>query len=119
MTRDQLYLLFLGALEKAAVNADSKLPTPAPRSFWIELHGVGDQIQSMDVGEAFQRVYLGDDCFYAMIDIAIKVVSADKSLVFMNVSSRRPVGFKSTWDPENFGPFKPLLPDSIEERAVL
>jgi hypothetical protein len=81
-----------------------------PRSFEIEMHGVGPHRKIMEKNEAFEAVYLGPDPFYRIIDVSVIRVSKDVSTVFMRISGHNPGPLNETWNqPPGSGPFKQLL----------
>jgi hypothetical protein len=89
-----------------------------PRSFLIELHAPTSAGEVMSVDEAVNRIYLGDDRFYRIIDIAIKKIASDHTIVFVQVSGHPPGQFSQTWDPAHFGPFKQIFAQTIEDQKL-
>jgi hypothetical protein len=67
------------------------------------------------VAAAGDALYLGDDRFYRIIDVAVVGVSADTTTVFVWASAHHPGSFNETWnDPPGSGPFKQLIADEIK-----
>jgi hypothetical protein len=109
--------LFLRALNAAAVDAEARLAKPVPRSFRIELHAPNAPGRMMSVEQALDQIYLGEDRFFKIIDVAIKTLLPGKSVAFVRVSGHPPGAFSQTWDPSDLGPFKQLIAERIEDRA--
>lgn len=118
MTRADFADLFRHSLEEAAVSADTKLGRPVPRTFGVELHGVGSRSGGLSFDDALQALYLGPDRFYRIIDIAIRAVTDHELIAFVRISGHQPVGFNDTWNPEHAGPFKQLQPGEIVDHRA-
>ena len=114
MTKKEFGKLFTLALNTAAANAENKLARPIAHSFLIELHAPGSSGLHMTIDDAIDRIYLGNDLFYKIIDLTIKELLPEKSLAFVRVSGHQPVPFEKTWDPSGTGPFKQLLNTNLE-----
>lgn len=115
MTKDEFRGLFLRALNEAAENAELILRRKVPRSFLVELHAPDSSENSLSVDQALDKVYLGGDRCYRVIDVAIQRVMPEKSVAFVRVSGHVPAPFSETWDPSGLGPFKQLIPEKIEQ----
>jgi hypothetical protein len=72
----------------------------------------------MTFDEALDRIYLSDDRFYRVIDVAIRRIFSDRIEVFVRVSGHPPGQFSQTWDPAGSGPFKQMLAEPIEDHRV-
>jgi hypothetical protein len=118
MTRNDFRELFIRALESAAEHAEATLKHPIPRSFLIELHGPRSVGQAMSIDEALDQIYLGNNRFCRIIDVAIKRSLQKQSLAFVRVSGHSPVDFQKTWDPATPGPFKQISAETIDDRRV-
>ncbi len=119
MTKAEFRNLFLRALSAAAENAEARLARPVPRSFMIELHAPPSPGQTISVDRALDRIYLGKDRFYRIIDIAIRRLLPQKSVAFVRVSGHPPAPFSETWDPADMGPFKQIVAEKIEDQGAL
>jgi hypothetical protein len=117
MTKNDFRELFLRALNAAAADAEASLAKPVPRSFRIELHAPHSSGRMVSVEQALDQLYLGDDRFFRIIDVAIKGLLPRKSVAFVRVSGHPPGTYSQTWDPSNLGPFKHLIAEKIEDRA--
>jgi hypothetical protein len=118
MTKDEFRELFLKALDNAASAADERLGTRVPRSFLVELHGGGCTGQRVEIDEALDRLYLGDDHFYKIVDVAVIELLPEKSVVFVRASGHAPVEFERTWDARQLGPFKQMEPINIKDHRM-
>ena len=117
MTKSEFRDLFLRALNAAAEDAEARLAKPVPRSFRIELHAPNAPGRVMSVEQALDQIYLGDDRFFRIIDVAIKQLLPKKSVAFVRVSGHPPGAFSQTWVPSNLGPIKQLIAENVEDRA--
>jgi hypothetical protein len=115
MTKADFRALFLRALNIAAENAEEKIGAPVSRSFRIELHAPESSGHLVSVDEALDHIYLGDDRFYRIIDVAIKELLPGESLAMVRVSGHPPEEFGKTWDPSGTGPFKQIWARTIED----
>jgi|ERR1035441_6401753 hypothetical protein len=118
MTKQEFGELFLRALSAAARNVEDRLARPISHSFLIELHAPGSSGTHVKVEEALDRMYLGSDLYYKIIDVTIKELSPQQSIAFVRVSGHQPVPFDKTWDPSGTGPFKQVLNPSLESRPT-
>ena len=118
MTKDEFRELLQRALQEAARTAEARLERRVPHRFEIELHAPGVSGDLVNLDQALDRLYLGPDRFYRIIDTAIRQVLPEKSIAFVRVSGHPPVAFDQTWDPAQLGPFKQILADSIEQQPT-
>ena len=118
MTKSDFRNLFLRALDFAARNAEKKLGNPVARSFKVELHAPGSAGGLVSVEEALDRIYLGSDRFFRVIDVAIKEVLPMEVVAFVRVSGHEPGTLDKTWDPPDAGPFKQIMATAIEDHRV-
>jgi hypothetical protein len=114
MTKQDFGELFKAALELAALNAEERLGHAVPRNVKVVLHGAGYSGALMSPEEALDTIYLGEDLFYRIIDVAIIEVGQETAKVFLRVSQHDPGNFSQTWNtPPGSGPFKQLVADEI------
>jgi hypothetical protein len=109
---------FQRSLNLAADNAEAKVPPPIPRSFLVRLHAFGYDDRLLSVDEAADKIYVGSDRFYRIIDVAIIEVLSNESMAFVRVSGHAPDAWGATWDPTGSGPFKQLIAEKIVDRRV-
>jgi hypothetical protein len=65
--------------------------------------------------DAFEKIYLGPDRFYRIIDVAVRRVSEDVCTVFVGISGHAPGPLNQTWNqPPGSGPFKQVLADVVK-----
>ena len=115
MTKCEFRRLFENALEIAAKNAERKLAHKVSRNFQVLLYGGGHSGVLLDPVTASDELYLGEDKFYRIIDIAIVEVNRQGTTVFVRASDHRPGTFEQTWnDPPGSGPFKQLISMKIK-----
>lgn len=118
MTRIDFRTLFLHALNIAADHAEAKLAEPVPRSFRVELHGAGCAGSIISFDEALNRLYLDEDRFYRLVDLAVTQVLAGETVIFARVSGHTPGPFANTFDPSGPGPFKQIAAEHVIDRRV-
>jgi len=103
--------LFLSALEDAAKNAEDKFSITLPRNYLIEFHGLGRSGDLVSVETAADTLYLGEDVFFPLVDIAAKEMVQGITIIFLRISGYRPVkGIDNTWnEPDGSGPFNQIF----------
>jgi hypothetical protein len=119
MTKADFRALFVRALESAAEDAEVRLAKRIPRSFLVDYHGPGRLARLISIDEACDRLYLGEDRFFRIVDVAVQTLLPRQSVAFVRVSGHPPAGLDKTWDPADHGPFKQIIPETIEDRSVL
>lgn len=67
----------------------------------------------MSVSETLDKIYLGREKCYKIIDVAIKEILRGKVVAFVRVSGHAPVGYGETWDPSALGPFKDIIVEDL------
>jgi hypothetical protein len=103
-------------LEAAARAAEHDLGYPVPRNFVISLSGAARTDGPVDVETAFDKLYLGDEEFFAMIGVFIRALRDDFLELEMRVTGHEPVPFERTWNrPPGAGPFKFM---NVSEESV-
>ncbi len=114
MDRQKFKLLFENALLQAIGNAEQQLGRRIPDAIEIELHGANHRGDVLDVPSATDALYLGEDLFYRVVDIAVIEVGNSRTKIFVRASAHRPGSFDQAWnDPPGMGPFKQLLSQEI------
>jgi hypothetical protein len=118
VTKDEFARRFGEALEVAAANAEARFRRPIPRNFRIELHGANHIRDLMEPAAAVDALYLDEDRFYVIIDLAVLGVGPSWTTVFTRVSGHAPGPWEKTWnDPPGSGPFKQLLSAELREES--
>jgi hypothetical protein len=116
MNRSDYGALFASVIERAAREAEARLGEPVQRRFEIELHGAYHSGDLMSVERALSDIYISDDAFYRIIDVAVIGVSPEKTRVFVRVSGHAPGSFEETWHQfEGLGPFNVMKAARIEQ----
>ncbi len=72
----------------------------------------------MSVDQAVDHLYLTNDKFYRIIDVAIRRITPNDTIVFVRPSGHVPTDFNQTWDPKKFGPFKQIFFQNIESEGI-
>ena len=118
MTKNEFRALFLRALDVAADNAERKLAELIPHAFLIELHAPGIPGSIVRVDDALDSIYLGSDRFYRIIDVAVRKLLPEHTVIFVRASGHAPAGFDQTWNASDLGPFKQMLAEHLEDQRV-
>ena len=115
MTFKEFNRLFQGALQIAIKNAEEQLQRKLSENLKVVLHGAGHSGDLMDPLKAAEILYLGEEKFYRIIDVAVIKVGKHENTIFVRASSHTPSTFEKTWnDPPGSGPFKQLISLKIE-----
>lgn len=102
--------LFIRSLEIAADNAERELGKQIPRKYEVLLHGAGHSGDVLDVDEVATLLFIDQESFYRIIDVAVQHVLPNVSRIFVRVSGHLPVSLERTWDtPKGSGPFKQIM----------
>jgi hypothetical protein len=112
MDRETFQKLFNDALASAATSAGLGPPSNGDFEVQLHLHGRHD---GLTPAETLERLYLGPDKFFKVIDVVVLGVRADKVQAFVRVSGHEPGTFAETWSPQGTGPFKILTPIGASE----
>ena len=115
MCREKFLQLLYHVLEVACQEVESTLAKPVAREFVVILHGAGYTNWKTTLNEAVEILYLGEDQFYRVIDVAITGVAPNATRVFIRASNHTPTTFAQTWNiPVGYGPFKILVANQVE-----
>lgn len=110
MSQEDFKNLFLNAINIAMKNAEKQLGRQISQNVRISLHGLGHQGDTVDFDKAVEVLYLGEDKFYRIIDVAVYEITDEYSRIFIRVSGHNPVSFEQTWNtPIGSGPFKQII----------
>ncbi|MFN3233714.1 MAG: hypothetical protein ACE363_16370 [Alphaproteobacteria bacterium] len=72
----------------------------------------------MGIDQAAELLYLDENRFYKIIDIAIIAVAETNSVAFVRASDHAPVHFEETWNPQGLGPFKQIESSTIKDARI-
>ena len=115
MTFDEFYRLLTQALDEAVKTAEQQLHRKLPANSKVVLHGAGHRGDEMDSLAAAKILYLGNDRFYRIIDVAVIKVGKTENTIFVRASAHSPSTFDKTWNnPPGMGPFKQLVSQKIQ-----
>ena len=115
MKQDEFAALFSKALTQAAEEAERRLGRTIPHTFLVRLHGAGHGGELLDPAQVAEVLYLGEERFYRIIDIAVVEVTDHSTICFVRASEYRPGTFAETWNtPPGSGPFKQLQAAEIK-----
>jgi hypothetical protein len=118
MTKDDFSRLFSAALEEAAREAEKRFDRGIPRKFQILLHGAGHGGDRMKIQDALDAIYIDEERFHVVIDVAITEVSNTTATALVRVSAHAPVPFERTWNqPPGSGPFKTMVAQELKRIA--
>lgn len=107
-------LLFTEKLNEAARLAESSLGKPIPRTFVILRESPKSDGRRISVDQAVSELFVSDEKFYRIIDLAVVEVSPTTTCVWVRESGHGPCSFEQTWNqPPGSGPFKQLISGEI------
>ena len=111
MNREEFKKLFEDQLEIAVVNQEKIQGRKLPRNFEIEFYGQGVSKELVDVDLATDLLYLGEDEFVYVVDIAALGTNSKVTRFFVRVSGHEPrPTFEQTYNyAEGTGPFKQVI----------
>lgn len=110
MNFEEFRNLFIEALNIAANNAERELTRKIPRQYEILLYGAGCKGDILSVDATAKQIFIDEDNFYRIIDVAIQAIKPNISRVFVRVSDHKPVPLDQTWNtPKGSGPFKQII----------
>lgn len=114
MTRIEFEELFSKALDIAAKNAEEYFGISVPRDFRIALRNPRSETV-LRVKHCLEQLYLGEDRFFRVIDLAVTKVLGGVTTVFVRPSDHPPATFPMTAHfDEGMGPFHQLISAEIE-----
>jgi hypothetical protein len=110
MTKDEFKSRFVAAIAEARrLTAEAYHVDLAPDDE-INLHGAGVSGAAMSIEEAVERLYLGDQWFFKIIDVAVMRVQGTRTIEFVRASNHTPCEIDETWNRgEGIAPFKAVL----------
>lgn len=115
MTKLEFEQLFRKGLDTAARNAEEYFDISVPRDFRVVLYGADRSGAELPIEECVELLYLGEDRFFKLIDLAVLKVSGGTTAVFVRVSEHQPGSFQSTAHySDGMGPFHQLISGEIE-----
>lgn len=115
MTEQEFTQRFKKALEEAMQIAENQLHRNLPHQFRIRLHGANHSGDELEVDQVAKALYLGEESFYRIIDIAVVEVHSQYTVLFVRVSAHAPSSWERTWNnPPGNGPFKQLVSLNIK-----
>jgi hypothetical protein len=115
MIKQEFQQRFEAALEAAVQNAERQLHRSVSRQLHIRLYDADHAGDLLTVNQATDALYVGENLFYRIIDLAVIEVSSQITVLFVRVSGHAPSTFEQTWnDPPGSGPFKQLLAKTIK-----
>jgi hypothetical protein len=116
VTRQDFSELFLAGLDRAAASAEAQLCRAVPRRFGILRGSPGPDGRRISVEEALSELWISEDRFYRVIDLAPVEVLPSITWVWVRESGHPPSAFDETWnEPRGSGPFKVLVPAKIRD----
>jgi hypothetical protein len=113
--KQQFKAMFMAALEKAAANAEKRLQIAGlSRNFLIELHGAGSPGEIHDIDSAVDKLHVGGNSSYPVIDVAVLRVRPDATIVFVRPGGHGFVAWEAFDLEKGEGPFIQATCASIE-----
>jgi hypothetical protein len=110
VTESEFAAAFLDALVAAVRLAEQRFGVSLPRPLRVRLYAAGHPGDLLDVASAAQALYLGEERFYRVIDVAVLATDTAGTTVFTRASDHKPGPWSQTWEPAGRGPFKVMYP---------
>jgi len=117
MTRSEFLARFDQQVSAAISAAESRLGKELPSERIIRLHGAGLGGKPVSASEAGSLLWLGDDLFFGIIDIAVTAYDGTTVELFVRPSGHPPAPWSQTWEPDGAGPFKQIASAVIEDHG--
>ena len=116
MDKDAFNELFLRIIREAIQQTQVIFARDIPAKFLVELHGAGISYEIMPHQKALDLLYIDDKTFYPIIDVGVKYIKDDTTVLFVRVSAYKLGDFNKTWNsPAGNGPFKVIVPLKLEQ----
>lgn len=115
MNKETFKALFQKALLKAATQAELQWQLTLPRSFMFDLNAFGYSGPLLTFDQTVDRIFISENKFYRVVDIAITGVHLEYAVVFVRVSGHSPSSFPDTQDPKELGPFNVMVSGKLEK----
>lgn len=115
MTKDEFARLFEESLSQAVLEIEVKINRTIPRHFLIAFHGFGyANKETLSFSHVLDLLYISEELFYRIIDIAVIEVRENATVFFLRVSGHQPCSWAETYYGDTGrGPFKRLFAQSI------
>jgi hypothetical protein len=114
MNAHEFGVLFSTKLDEAVRLAETSLGKPIARNFMILRESPKSDGRRISVDQAISELFLSDEKFFRIIDLAVVEVSATTTWVWVRESGHAPGSFDQTWNqPPGSGPFKQLISGQI------
>jgi hypothetical protein len=115
MTKEQFATLFQEALSEATTEIEAQTQRTLPRHFLIELHAFGyGRNDRLSLTQTLDLLYINEEQFYRVIDIALIEVRSDATIFFVRVSGDHPSSWTETWNADSGkGSFKKMFAQTI------
>lgn len=115
MNKEKFKSLFCRALVIAAEKAESRAKIIVPRTFMIDLQAFGYSGGLLTCAQIINRIYIGEDKFYRIIDVAITGIHPKYAVAFARVSGHSPSVFSDTLSPNELAPFNIMTSTKIDK----
>ena len=115
MKKDTFRSLFFDIAAQAIEQARKLLSIVFPSEFIVKMHGAGISGGIISPDEALDLMYIDETKFYRIIDVGVKMIQSDLTVLFVRISAHAPSYFDETWNtPKGNGPFKIILPSIFD-----
>ena len=82
-----------------------------PHKYIVELHGAGVSGEQMTDQKALDYLYIDSETVYVIIDVGVKYITDNLTILYVRISSYPPCSFSESWNtPKGNGPFKIITP---------
>ena len=111
--------VFAQAVEASIKEAEKAHRISLPRDLIFEIPFKGLPDRYSNIEDMAKVIYLNENSFYRIIDVAVRAEISGQSLVWVRVSGHPPSEWKDTWDPAVYGPFKSIISSEIQGASDL
>ena len=116
MIKQEFAKLFMSAIHEAVALAEGlRGRRDLPNRYRFELQGIGiyGGFITDDIQNAIDSLYLGEELSYRVIDVAVKEIHGDLTVIFVRASGHPPVPWDETFNAsQRKGPFKVMGPSN-------
>jgi hypothetical protein len=118
MNKSTFKTLFLKVASDAIEQAQAAISKEIPFDFVVEMHGgkgSTGQGRLMTIDEAIDAMFIDEEYFYVVIDVLVKTVIGNRTILFVRPSGHEPTRLGETYNtPKDYSPFKVMLPADLK-----
>ncbi|MDQ6907303.1 MAG: hypothetical protein M3176_10780 [Chloroflexota bacterium] len=114
MSKNDFADLFRSALASAVRNTEQRLGKRLPGTLLIDMHTPRPPFDPMDVDTALDRLWVEEDRFRWVIDVAVVAYSVNSTFLFVRPSDHHSVPLERTMMyPDREAPFQQMIAATV------